>query len=128
MSTQKQMMGTPIPEVTPQSPAPAKQRRRYSNTFKQQVVAAVLEGRDSVSVIARRHDLNANLVFKWKREQQHRDPGAHSPNELIPVTVTPPVSVTSQGIDIELPTGGRINVYDGVSAATLATVLSALRT
>jgi len=42
-------------------------RRRYSLTFKQRVVAEMLVGQESVSVIARRHDINANLLFKLRK-------------------------------------------------------------
>lgn len=62
------------------------QRRRHSPAFKQRVLAEVLAGQESVSVIARRHDLNANLVFKWKRLHLTRNNGAvdDSP-QLVPI-------------------------------------------
>jgi transposase len=41
--------------------------RVYSVEFKQQVVRETLEPGASVSLVARRHDINANVVFEWKR-------------------------------------------------------------
>ena len=73
VTTMDHAMDTPTIEDTRIVPAPAKPRRRhYSENVKQQVEAEVLASHDSLSAIARHHDLNANLLFKWKREQQHR--------------------------------------------------------
>ena len=41
-------------------------RRRYTLAFKRQVVEETLAGGESLSVVARRHDLNANLLFNWR--------------------------------------------------------------
>lgn len=37
---------------------------------KRQIVEEVLRGSESVAVIARRHEVNANLVFSWKRQYE----------------------------------------------------------
>lgn len=42
-------------------------RRRYSPEFKRQVVAEAAVAGVSVSSVARRHGLNANLIFNWRR-------------------------------------------------------------
>lgn len=49
------------------SPKARQTHRVYSLEFKQQVVQETLEPGTSVSVVARRHDMNANVVFEWKR-------------------------------------------------------------
>jgi len=36
--------------------------------LKRQIVAETQEPGASVSVVARRHDVNANQLFKWRRE------------------------------------------------------------
>lgn len=38
--------------------------------FKRQVVEATLQPGTSVSLIAREHDVNANLEFRWRRQYQ----------------------------------------------------------
>ncbi|RBX00001.1 transposase [Escherichia coli] len=45
----------------------AKPRRSFSNDFKLQMVKLALQPRDSVACIAREHDINDNLLFKWLR-------------------------------------------------------------
>jgi transposase len=42
--------------------------RVYPLAFKQQVVKETLEPGASVSIVARRHDMNANVVFEWRKQ------------------------------------------------------------
>lgn len=42
-------------------------RRMRTVEEKRRIVEEVLRGEESVAVIARRHEVNANLVFGWKR-------------------------------------------------------------
>ncbi len=47
----------------------AGQRHRvYPREFKQQVIRETLESGASVSIVARRHDMNANVVFGWRKQ------------------------------------------------------------
>ena len=43
-------------------------RRRWPDALKCQLVAETLEPGASVSIVARRHDVNANQLFKWRHE------------------------------------------------------------
>jgi transposase len=43
-------------------------RRRWPDALKRQLVAETLEAGASVSIVARRHDVDANQLFKWRRE------------------------------------------------------------
>lgn len=72
--------------------APARRtgrRPNFSLAFKRQVVEATLQSGASVSLIAREHDVNANLVFRWRHQYQE---GAFGPiNQsvtFLPVQVT----------------------------------------
>ncbi|MGF6608968.1 transposase [Paraburkholderia sp. WSM4175] len=49
----------------------AHSHRTYAQEFKQQVIRETLEPGMSVSIVARRHDINANVVFGWRK--QHRE-------------------------------------------------------
>jgi transposase len=76
------------------SPKARQTHRVYSPEFKQQVIQETLEPGTSVSVVARRHDMNANVVFEWKRlyrEGRLKLPGVEavptSSTELLPVNV-----------------------------------------
>ena len=59
--------------------APARRpgrRPNFSPEFKRQVVEATFQSGASVSLIAREHDVNANLVFRWRQQYQE---GAFGP-------------------------------------------------
>ncbi len=43
------------------------QRRRYTEEFKQQVIKEAMETGNS-AIVARRYDLNTNMVARWVRE------------------------------------------------------------
>jgi transposase len=48
----------------------SRSRRRHCAEFKRQVLAACDEPGASVAAVAHAHDLNANLVHKWRRRRQ----------------------------------------------------------
>ena len=108
-------------------------RRSWPEAMKREIVAASLEAGSSVSVVARRYDVNANQVFAWRKRY-----GAGSAEpvalHLLPVTVTPdrpidraPVrAATNELIEIELAGGYRVRVGNGVKASALRLVLDVL--
>jgi len=49
-------------------------RRQYSEALKRQMVAEMLVPGASVSIVARRHDVNANQLFKWRRAMAFEQP------------------------------------------------------
>ncbi len=60
-------------------------RRSYSKAFKRRVVAETLEPGASVASVARHHELNANMVFLWRRDPRFgpgRDAAAFLPVEV----------------------------------------------
>lgn len=76
----------------------AEPRRLFSNEFKLQMVKLALQPGASVARIAREHDINDNLLFKWLRLWQNegrvsrRLPVTTSSDtgvELLPVEITP---------------------------------------
>ena len=74
--------------VTSLYPRRPGRRPNFPAEFKRQVVEATLQPGASVSIIAREHDVNANLVFRWR--QQYQDgvfgPVSHAA-KLLPVQV-----------------------------------------
>ena len=61
-------------------------RRNWPEAFKRQVVAETLEPGSSVSIVARRHDLNTNQLFKWRREMLPKAPPAEAEGSpMLPV-------------------------------------------
>ncbi|MCZ0390699.1 transposase [Escherichia coli] len=76
----------------------AEPRRSFSNEFKLQMVKLASQPGASVARIAREHDINDNLLFKWLRLLQNegrvsrRLPVTTSSDtgvELLPVEITP---------------------------------------
>ena len=116
----------------------SKGRRQWSEALRRQIVAETLEPEASVSVVARRHDVNANLVFTWRRQYREgllRD-GAEA-TAMIPVQVAaekrpaPPalpetVSPRSGLIEIALPGGIKVRVRGAVDGETLRQILGVL--
>ncbi len=49
-------------------------RRRWTAEQKQRIVEETRAPGASVSVVARRYDINANLLFKWKRRDEAVEP------------------------------------------------------
>lgn len=88
----------------------------------------------SVSVVARRYDINANLVFTWRRQMRDLAP-ATAPLELIPIEMigsapsTPPAAEAAPRsvIEVVLVNGVRVRVDAGVNEPALKRVLSALK-
>src|SRR5690242_3183397 len=54
----------------------ARRRRRWSDEDKARIVAECDRPGSSVSMVARRHDLNTNLLFSWRRRFRERPCGA----------------------------------------------------
>ena len=61
---------------------PGALRRRWSDAEKRRIVAESHQPGVSVSVVARRNDVNANLVFNWRRRFLEQAGGAGG---LVPV-------------------------------------------
>lgn len=110
-----------------------RKRRLWSLEEKRRIVDESLEGGASIAEVARRHDLNANQLFTWRR-QFGVEPAA--PKELapiLPVTIAPDMVAEdsdprSNGqMEIVLAEGDRIIVWADVETAALSRVLKALR-
>lgn len=98
-------------DEAPQTPAgKVTRRRQYSIAFKRKVVEETLNGTDSVSVVARRYDLNANLLFRWRREYSSGQLSGTS-QPLIPVSVKlDPVETRAPGAPCAPPATGQMQV------------------
>jgi transposase len=115
--------------------AKRQQRRFWTTEQKRRIVAEARAYGASVAAVARRHHLNANLLFTWMRDPQFAE-DALAP-VLLPVEVVDeaqeetPAAVTSASprspIEIEAPCGLRVRCDDTVDEATLIRVLSAIR-
>lgn len=104
-----------------------------STAEKRRIVEETLVEGSSVAAVARRHDVNANLVFGWRRLYRqgllgHRnEPGS---TDLVAVRVhsagaVSPKTVAGE-IEIELPGEIRLRLRGSVDKHALADVLSVL--
>src|ERR1700722_9639557 len=112
-----------------------RRRQLWSIDRKRQIVSESLEPGASVADVARRHGVNANLLFTWRRQQgAAKMADSRESPQLVPVTITTePVSsvaaVTSEPVgrmEIVLGAGERIIVGADVDTTALARVIKAL--
>ena len=102
-------------------------RRHWPAALKRQIVAEMLVPGASASVVARQHDVNANQLFRWRRDWRDGLLGAGD-DDLVPVEIAGEAS-TSAGsgvIEIELSPGVRVRVSGAVDGATLRQALEVL--
>lgn len=112
-------------------------RRRWPDGLKRQLVAETLEPDASVSIVARRHDVNANQLFKWRRELGSMP---RTDTKLVPVAVAqepaadpaPPaaspvrVAPTAARIEIAVAGGIRVRIEGAADPAAVTAAVAAV--
>ena len=102
---------------------------------KRRIVAETYERGASVSEGARRHDLNANLLFSWRRVMGPvASASADEPTRFVPAVISTEVEAASAPLppppagpmEIVLVDGDRVIVDRTVDGAALARVIKAL--
>jgi len=115
--------------------AAAKRRRRVRpEDEKRRIVAETYARGASVSAVARRHDLNANLLFSWRRVMGPvASASADEPTRFVPAVISSEVEAASAplpppagAMEIVLADGDRVIVDRTVDGAALARVIEAL--
>jgi len=111
-----------------------RRRRHWSAAEKRRIVAEADAPGASVSVVARRYDLNANMLFTWRRELA-AVPASEADTALtfVPAAISAPdlpsaeAACTAAGrMEIVLAEGHRIIAGSDVDAAALARVVRVL--
>jgi transposase len=114
-----------------------RKRRSWTLEEKRRIVDDSLEDGASLAEVARRHDLNANQLFTWRRQfgiepAAPKDPAPILPAPILPVTITSEMAAeesepeSSGHMEIVLAEGDRIRVWSDVETAALTRVLKAL--
>jgi len=111
--------------------AGSRRRRTWSLEEKRRIVAESLAPGASASVVARRHDVNTNMLFTWRRRLGDGNAAAGQPVSFVPATITTeaasaPCSGGRDGIEIVLASGARVIVGTGVDESALARVIKVL--
>jgi transposase len=112
-------------------------RRRRSVEEKRRIVEETLEAGASVARVARRHTVNANQVFYWRKKYREGRLGESRSGKLLPVTLSD-ISGGKSGrasggsspfavgtMEIKLPKG-QLRVTGSVEAEALRAVLECL--
>jgi transposase len=105
----------------------------WTEDDKRRIVTETLAQGASVSVVARRHDLNTNMLFTWRRQAGPRPSATGDAVTFVPATIaTEPASIEAPAspmagrIEIVLAGGDRVIVGADVDAAALARVVKVL--
>jgi transposase len=128
---------------------PSRRRRRdHSPELKRELVRQCLQPGASVSSIAMAHGINANLVFKWRREHRAAEAADAGPAQasaplLLPITLAPATSGVTSTSPPPVPTssttrtstgsieldfaGARLRLRGAVDQESLLGLLTALR-
>src|SRR5487761_1690730 len=109
-----------------------RRRRSWTRDEKRRIVEESLQDGASIAEVARRHELNANLLFTWRRKMGVEPSVQNDPMEIVPVTIAP--GLVAEGhcpdaagqMEIVLSEGDRIIVWSDVESAALTRVLKAL--
>lgn len=128
-------------------------RRQHDRSFKASLVEQSLQLGTSVAVLARNNGINANLLFKWRRDHKRETTAAPMPTPLAPTVLLPvhvhvePAPLVSSGsamastagmvpgnrpaarngvIELEFA-GAQLRLRGAVDEAALCSVLRALR-
>jgi transposase len=118
-------MGEPIELVVR-----GERRRRWSVEDKLRIVAETREPGATLSRVARRHDVNTNLLYTWRRMAEGRPVRPATRAQLVPVriaTAAPAGGPVAGRIEIGLPDGTSVAIDANVSPGRLAEVLAVLR-
>jgi transposase len=114
-------------------------RRRRTEDEKRRIVEETLQPGASVAIIARRHELNANVVFSWRRLFQRGLLGGQgkASASLVPVRVVPPPRKTRRersktpeapdSIDIRFADGMRVRVQGALAHEALRQIIASAR-
>ena len=80
--------------------------RRYAMELKRRIVEETFAPGASVSIVARRHDVNANLVFTWRKKYHRGELGQGSPAspDFIPVGMVVSSAPTRTPLSLPAPT------------------------
>lgn len=112
-------------------------RRSWSREQKAAIVAEVGVSGASVSQVARRHGLNAGLLFRWRREFQygHGSPESKADNGTPAAPAFVPIMLPAPGapapvkpglIEIVIAGGRTVRVSTDVDTAALVRIVTAL--
>jgi transposase len=121
--------------TSPRGDAGARRRRSWSTEQKKAIVAEMDVDGATLSEVARRHGVHANVLFRWRRElgsAKGAPPGdgatAVPAMSFVPLTLSSPASTLPRPgtIEIVLDGGRTVRVGSDVDTAALVRIVEAL--
>ena len=107
-------------------------RRKFTQAVKEAIVSETLRVETTVTDVARRHDLDRSLVYRWRREFGVKE-RVEEPRAFVPVKVqqAPDAAIgmpaeASSAIEIHVGRGRLVRVNRDFDASTLSRVLDVL--
>lgn len=113
----------------------AEVRRKWTEAEKQAILAEAETA--SVSAVARKHGVAANLVFRWRQHQRQARAGRKSVSKpappFVPVALPAPSAAAAPGkivdrgmVEIELVSGHRLRVEALIDPEALKRIIAVL--
>jgi len=121
-------------QMTVEATSQVKKRQKRSVEEKRRIVEETLAAGASVARVARRHAVNANQVFYWRKKYREGRLGKGPSSKLLPVTLSlsestcgKPASWSSAVGSLEIKLSkGTIRVAGNVDVVVLRTVIESL--
>jgi transposase len=121
-------------QMTVEAASQVKKRQKRSLEEKRQIVEETLTAGASVARVARRHAVNANQVFYWRKKYREGRLGKGPSSKLLPVTLSlsdstcgKPASWSSAVGSLEIKLSkGTIRVAGNVDVVVLRTAIESL--
>ena len=106
-------------------------RRRWTIDEKLAIVAAAKTSGDPISVVARRHGMNANHLFNWLQRDRDgtldRRALGELPGGAMDFLDLGVIGRVAPMIEIDLPCGAKVRVGADIAAAALGPILLAVK-
>jgi len=108
-------------------------RRSRSDEEKRAIVAETMVDGESVSSVARRHGINANMLFTWRKRFRLEDAAAVTGPEapdFLPVAIKDPapVQVTADRpvVELDFESGARLRIFSAADSRVIKSVIEAM--
>jgi transposase-like protein len=108
-------------------PAARRRRRHFSYEFKREVVQACQQPGMSLSGVALRYGLNANMVRKWVVRERPGELMPPVPAKLVPVAVAPASPSGESAAAVEIETArGLVRIHARIDANLMRVVIESM--
>ncbi len=108
-------------------------RRVRSDEEKRAIVAETMVEGESVSSVARRHGVNPNMLFTWRKRFRLEDASPATASDVadfLPVAIKGPMPVHETAdrpvIELDFESGARLRIFGAADLRVIRTVIEAI--